>query len=251
VEGLRRHQDKIRFILIHHEEAAAFMATAYAKATGEIGACLATSGPGGIRLLNGLYDAKFDHMPVLAITGMQEPPAAALITNLQGRPTPSPAAGPAPFRAWPWETRAGGHTMSRSVTAALVDVDGALVDTKYLHAVTWWEAFGQGRAPAAKPAPWPDRPAGRIHRRYGLGRASRPARHPGLQAGVACIGLLSGGVGRGELLEAGAGRPGSRPVPVSCSPRSAAACWPTKRAASARRQPPIQTDLMLQNSRMP
>ena len=72
MEGLRRHQDRVRFVLVHHEEAAAFMATAHAKATGKIGVCLATSGPGGIHLLNGLYDAKLDHMPVLAITGMQE-----------------------------------------------------------------------------------------------------------------------------------------------------------------------------------
>ncbi len=72
MEGLRRHQDRVRFLLVHHEEAAAFMATAHAKATGRIGVCLATSGPGGIHLLNGLYDAKLDHMPVLAITGMQE-----------------------------------------------------------------------------------------------------------------------------------------------------------------------------------
>ena len=72
MEGLRRNQDKVRFVLVHHEEAAAFMATAHAKATGKIGVCLATSGPGGIHLLNGLYDAKLDHMPVLAITGMQE-----------------------------------------------------------------------------------------------------------------------------------------------------------------------------------
>jgi pyruvate dehydrogenase (quinone) len=72
MEGLRRHKDKIRFVLVHHEEAAAFMATAHAKATGKIGVCLATSGPGGIHLLNGLYDAKMDHAPVLAITGMQE-----------------------------------------------------------------------------------------------------------------------------------------------------------------------------------
>jgi pyruvate dehydrogenase (quinone) len=72
MEGLRRNQDKIRFVLVHHEEAAAFMATAHAKATGKIGVCLATSGPGGIHLLNGLYDAKMDHVPVLAITGMQE-----------------------------------------------------------------------------------------------------------------------------------------------------------------------------------
>src|SRR5439155_14855847 len=58
--------------LVAHEEAAAFMATGYAKSTGRLGICLATSGPGGIHLLNGLYDAKLDHQPVLAITGMQE-----------------------------------------------------------------------------------------------------------------------------------------------------------------------------------
>jgi pyruvate dehydrogenase (quinone)/pyruvate oxidase len=62
----------VRFVLVHHEEAAAFMASAYAKATGRLGVCLATSGPGGIHLANGLYDAKLDHAPVLAITGMQE-----------------------------------------------------------------------------------------------------------------------------------------------------------------------------------
>jgi pyruvate dehydrogenase (quinone) len=72
MEGLRRHQDKVRFVLVHHEEAAAFMAAGYAKATGRVGVCLATSGPGGLHLLNGLYDAKLDHAPVLAITGMQE-----------------------------------------------------------------------------------------------------------------------------------------------------------------------------------
>src|SRR5450759_5934126 len=69
-EGLRRHQDRIRFVLVVHEEAAAFMATAYAKSTGRLGVCLATSGPGGIHLLNGLYDAKLDCQPVLAVTGM-------------------------------------------------------------------------------------------------------------------------------------------------------------------------------------
>jgi pyruvate dehydrogenase (quinone)/pyruvate oxidase len=72
MEGLRRNADRVRFVLVHHEEAAAFMATAYAKATGRVGVCLATSGPGGIHLANGLYDAKLDHAPVLAITGMQE-----------------------------------------------------------------------------------------------------------------------------------------------------------------------------------
>jgi len=71
MEGLRRHEDKITFFLVHHEEAAAFMATAHAKTTGRLGVCLATSGPGAIHLLNGLYDAKLDHAPVLALTGMQ------------------------------------------------------------------------------------------------------------------------------------------------------------------------------------
>src|SRR5438105_10700501 len=71
MEGLRRHEDRIRFVLVHHEEAAAFMACGYAKMTGRLGVCLATSGPGAIHLLNGLYDAKLDHAPVLALTGMQ------------------------------------------------------------------------------------------------------------------------------------------------------------------------------------
>ena len=68
-EGLRTHQKKIRFIQVRHEEAAAFAACGYAKYTGRLGVCLATSGPGGIHLLNGLYDAKCDRQPVLAITG--------------------------------------------------------------------------------------------------------------------------------------------------------------------------------------
>jgi pyruvate dehydrogenase (quinone) len=68
-ESLRVRQDKIRFIQVRHEEAAAFAACGYAKYTGRLGVCLATSGPGGIHLLNGLYDAKCDGQPVLAITG--------------------------------------------------------------------------------------------------------------------------------------------------------------------------------------
>jgi pyruvate dehydrogenase (quinone)/pyruvate oxidase len=71
MEALRTRQDKIRFIQVRHEEAAAFMACGYAKFTGRLGVCLATSGPGGIHLLNGLYDAKMDGAPVLAITGLQ------------------------------------------------------------------------------------------------------------------------------------------------------------------------------------
>src|ERR1700741_3491781 len=71
IESLRTHKEKIRFIQVRHEEAAAFMACGYAKFTGKLGVCLATSGPGGIHLLNGLYDAKLDPQPVLAITGLQ------------------------------------------------------------------------------------------------------------------------------------------------------------------------------------
>src|SRR5205809_1200143 len=69
MEALRKRQNDIRFIQVRHEEAAAFMACGYAKYTGRLGVCLATSGPGGIHLLNGLYDAKMDGQPVLAITG--------------------------------------------------------------------------------------------------------------------------------------------------------------------------------------
>src|SRR5215831_8666907 len=68
-EALRTHQDQLRFIQVRHEEAAAFAACGYAKYTGRLGVCIATSGPGGIHLLNGLYDAKCDLQPVLAITG--------------------------------------------------------------------------------------------------------------------------------------------------------------------------------------
>jgi pyruvate dehydrogenase (quinone) len=69
MEALRQRQSKIKFILVRHEESAAFMACAYAKYTGKLGACVATSGPGAIHLLNGLYDAKADNTPVIAITG--------------------------------------------------------------------------------------------------------------------------------------------------------------------------------------
>lgn len=69
MEALRQRQDRIRFVQVRHEESAAFMACAYAKYTGRLGVCVATSGPGGLHLLNGLYDAKLDGQPVLAITG--------------------------------------------------------------------------------------------------------------------------------------------------------------------------------------
>jgi pyruvate dehydrogenase (quinone)/pyruvate oxidase len=71
IESFRTRADRIRFIQVRHEEAAAFNACGYAKWTGKLGVCIATSGPGGIHLLNGLYDANLDGQPVLAITGLQ------------------------------------------------------------------------------------------------------------------------------------------------------------------------------------
>ncbi|MHB8732782.1 MAG: thiamine pyrophosphate-dependent enzyme [bacterium] len=70
MEALRERRDKIRFIQVRHEEAAALAAAGYAKFTGRLGVCLATTGPGAIHLLNGLYEAKMDHQPVLALTGL-------------------------------------------------------------------------------------------------------------------------------------------------------------------------------------
>lgn len=69
--AMHRAQEKIDFVQVRHEEMAAFMACAHSKFTGQVGVCMATSGPGAIHLLNGLYDAKLDNMPVLAIVGQQ------------------------------------------------------------------------------------------------------------------------------------------------------------------------------------
>jgi len=69
MEAIRKRRDRVRFIQVRHEEAAAFAAVAHAKFTGRLGCCLATTGPGGTHLLTGLYDAKLDKVPVIAITG--------------------------------------------------------------------------------------------------------------------------------------------------------------------------------------
>jgi pyruvate dehydrogenase (quinone) len=79
--ALRRHEDSLRFVQVRHEEMAAFMACAHAKFTGHVGVCMATSGPGAIHLLNGLYDAKLDHQPVVAIVG--QAPVTALGSDTQ------------------------------------------------------------------------------------------------------------------------------------------------------------------------
>jgi pyruvate dehydrogenase (quinone) len=80
-ESLRERQDEIKFVQVRHEEAGAFAACAYAKFTGKLGVCLATSGPGGVHLLNGIYDAKLDGQPVLAITGAQHHDLIATLTQ--------------------------------------------------------------------------------------------------------------------------------------------------------------------------
>ncbi len=71
LSGLEKEKRRLRFIQTRHEETAALMACGHAKFTGEVGVCLATSGPGAIHLLNGLYDAKLDHQPVVAIMGQK------------------------------------------------------------------------------------------------------------------------------------------------------------------------------------
>ncbi len=80
-ESLRERQDEIKFVQVRHEETGAFAACAYAKFTGKLGVCLATSGPGGVHLLNGIYDAKLDGQPVLAITGAQHHDLIATLTQ--------------------------------------------------------------------------------------------------------------------------------------------------------------------------
>ena len=70
--ALDRNEDIMKFIQVRHEEMSAFMACAHAKFSGEVGVCLATSGQGAVHLLNGLYDAKLDHQPVVAIVGQQK-----------------------------------------------------------------------------------------------------------------------------------------------------------------------------------
>lgn len=69
--ALEKAKDVMEYVQVRHEEMAAFMASAHAKFTGQVGLCYATSGPGAIHLLNGLYDAKLDHMPVVALVGQQ------------------------------------------------------------------------------------------------------------------------------------------------------------------------------------
>ncbi len=172
-------QDRVRFVLVHHEEAAAFMATAHAKATGQIGVCLATSGPGGIHLLNGLYDAKLDHVPVLAITGMQE--TALLGTGYQqevnldklfmrrGRVRPDDLRTRRSCRRWS-TSRSGTALARRGVAHLTVPNDIQVADA----GADPWQHVGTRRPPPTAPIylPAPGPPAGRGPA-GGRGRAQR------------------------------------------------------------------------------
>ena len=81
IGALQRANGKIQFIQVRHEEMAAFMASAHAKFTGELGVCLSTGGPGATHLITGLYDAKCDHMPVLPSPAKRHEPPSADTTN--------------------------------------------------------------------------------------------------------------------------------------------------------------------------
>ena len=84
--AFHQYGDRIEFVQTRHEEIAAFAACAHAKLTGEVGVCMATSGPGAIHLLNGLYDAKLDHQPVVAIVGQQKTMSLGARLSAGGRP---------------------------------------------------------------------------------------------------------------------------------------------------------------------
>ena len=98
--------DGIDFVQVRHEEMAAFMACAHAKFTGEVGVCLATRGPGAIHLLNGLYDSKLDHQPVVAIVGQSA--RAAIGGDYQEEVSPG-------------RPHDRGSSMPRSATREIVD----------------------------------------------------------------------------------------------------------------------------------
>jgi pyruvate dehydrogenase (quinone) len=102
--------DRIEFTQTAHEEIASFAACAHAKFTGEVGVCMATSGPGAIHLLNGLYDAKLDHQPVQGAAGRPNAPRVALSNTFLPHPVPF-----TPIRAPKGASRGGPGTTPRAV----------------------------------------------------------------------------------------------------------------------------------------
>ena len=92
--ALEKAKDRMEYVQVRHEEMAAFMASAHAKFTGQVGLCYATSGPGAIHLLNGLYDAKMDHVPVVALVGQRR--AARSEPAISRRSTSTPCSRTSP-----------------------------------------------------------------------------------------------------------------------------------------------------------
>src|SRR3954453_16926358 len=116
--ALEKAKDRMEYVQVRHEEMAAFMAGAHAKFTGQVGLCYATSGPGAIHLLNGLYDAKMDNAPVVAIVGQQARTAIGAhyqqevdLTTLFADVTEYVAIG-----TLPWQVR---HLIDRAVRIAM------------------------------------------------------------------------------------------------------------------------------------
>ena len=100
--ALEKAKDIMEYVQVRHEEMAAFMASAHAKFTGQVGLCYATSGPGAIHLLNGLYDAKMDHVPVVALVGQQARTGARRLLSAGSRPAePVSRTLPASSSGWP------------------------------------------------------------------------------------------------------------------------------------------------------
>ena len=99
--ALEKAKDFMEYVQVRHEEMAAFMASAHAKFTGQVGLCYATSGPGAIHLLNGLYDAKLDHVPVVALIGQQARPASERPISRKSICRISSRTSPASTSDWP------------------------------------------------------------------------------------------------------------------------------------------------------
>src|SRR4051812_2781502 len=107
--AFHEHGDQVEFVQVRHEEIASFAACAHAKLTGEVGVCMATSGPGAIHLLNGLYDAKLDHQPVVAIVGQQARMSLAPTTSRRSTSSRS-------SRTWPAHSSRSAWSPSRPRT---------------------------------------------------------------------------------------------------------------------------------------
>ena len=245
MEALRTHQDRIRFIQVRHEEGAAFAACGYAKFSGRLGVCIATSGPGAIHLLNGLYDAKMDGAPVLAITGQtyhdlmgmryqQEVNLLQLFSDVAVfnqqvmGPAHAHALVDAACRAALSAQGRGPHQLLQRLAGEVDLGRGAVGDERQ-------GAHVQGLDPAdRRPA------AGVAQERRGVAQRRQEDRHPRRPGGAG--GGRRAGAGRrhaGRPDRQGAAGQGGRPRRLARTPPAASACWarspPRRRWRSATR----------------